>query len=297
MAALGVVIPMLRESDLVSDLANQAKLAEAAGADSLWVDDHLAQIDGAQSRYPFSPDGEPTWPVTASWWECLTSLAYIAAVTERCTVGTAVLVLPQRNVIQLAKSTATLDLLSGGRLVLGFGVGWLAEEMEALGWSFRKRGKRADEMLDALRACWTGRPDAIDGEHVTLPEGLVMHPKPLQKPGPPILIGGMSAAAGRRAAERGDGWLALATEEMLDLDALAAQAALIDELRAAGPRAGEPFRRTLLFPSWPEDVDALIKNLRTFADLGFDELILEPDWADPDACAAAIAAIRGALDE
>lgn len=294
--SLGVVLPTPGGGDPNPDLTAVARRAELAGADSLWVDDHLAQVEGASSPYPFARDGRPTWPVAQPRWESLTALAFIAAATERCTIGTAVLILPQRHVVELAKTTATLDVLSGGRLVVGCGVGWLAEEMEACGWPFATRGQRADEMLDALRACWTGRPAGVAGEQVQLPPGLVLEPTPLQRPGPPLLVGGMSAAALRRAAHRGDGWLAYVPEELLDLDALRDQLAAVDNLRAEGPRAAEAFRRSLLFGMWPDSPDELLYRLLELAGLAFDELIVEPPWEDVDACADAIARIRAGLD-
>ena len=252
-------------------------------------------MSGARSPYPFTRDGETPWPVQQPRWESLTALAFVAAATERCTIGTAVLILPQRHIVELAKTTATLDVLSNGRLVLGCGIGWLAEEMEACGWSFHTRGARADELIDALRSCWTGRPDAFDGEHVRLPPGLVFEPTPRQTPGPPLLVGGMSPAALRRAATRGDGWLAYAPADLLDIDKLASQLETAGRLRARGPRAGSPFRRVLLFDGWPEDADELLARLRELAALGFDELVVEPPWDDPHACAATIAMIRAGL--
>ena len=294
--SLGVVLPTPGGGDPNPDLTALARRAELAGADSLWVDDHLAQVEGASSRYPFARDGQPTWPVAQPRWESLTALAFIAAATERCTIGTAVLILPQRHVVELAKTTATLDVLSGGRLVLGCGVGWLAEEMEACGWPFATRGRRADEMLDALRACWTGRPAGVAGDQVQLPEGLVLEPTPLQRPGPPLLVGGMSAAALRRAAHRGDGWLAYVPEELLDFEGLRDQLAAVDHLRAEGPRGAEAFMRSLVFGMWPDSPGELLDRLLELAQLGFDELIVEPPWEDADACADAIALIRAGLD-
>lgn len=294
--ALGVVLATPGGAESPPDLIACAQAAEAAGADSLWVDDHLAQVDGARSRYPFARDGRQTWPVVQPRWESLTALAFVAAATERCTVGTAVLILPQRHVVELAKTTATLDVLSGGRLVLGCGVGWLAEEMEACGWAFETRGARADELLDALRLCWTGRPGAFSGEHVRLADGLVLEPTPVQRPGPPLLIGGMSKAALRRAAHRGDGWLAYVPEELLDVAKLRDQLATVDRLRAEGPRSADTFRRSLLFGMWPDAGHELVVRLRELAGLGFDELIVEPAWDDVDATAETIVSIRAALD-
>lgn len=292
---LGVVMAP-PDADRAFDLAACASAAETAGADSLWVDDHLVRIEGANSPYPFSQDGQPTWAPTQPQLEALTALAFMAAATDRCSIGTAVLILPQRPIIELAKATATLDVLSGGRLVLGCGVGWLAEEMEACGWEFGTRGARADEMLQALRHCWTGRPPEIVGKHVQLPPGLVFRPTPVQEPGPPVLVGGMSGPARRRAARHGDGWLAFVPEELLDLEDLANQLADVDSRRADGPRARDRFRRSVVYGGWPRDRDVLIARLLALAQLGFDELIVEADWAEPEDCIRAIQDLRGALD-
>ena len=291
---LGVVLPT-PGGLLPFDIGGLAQAIEAAGADSLWVDDHLVQVRNAQSPYPFSGDGTVPWPVEQPRWESLTALAFIAAATRRCTVGTAVLILPQRHVVELAKTTATLDVLSNGRLVLGCGIGWLAEEMAASGWSFATRGARANELLEALRLCWTGRPEGFSGEHVRLPPGLVFEPTPRQDPGPPLLVGGMSTGALTRAARHGDGWLAYAPEPSLDLPRLADQLATVEKLRSDGPRAGAPFRRTLLFDGWRDEPGALLDRLNDFAQLGFDEVIFEPTWDDRTRCIETIAAVCSEL--
>ena len=144
---IGVKIP--NDSAKAHDigLTNMGRLAEEAGADSLWVNDHLLMVESGRSPYPFTPDGAFPWPMDLPRYECLTAASFLAATTSRCRVGTSVLILPQRNVLELAKTTATLDALSGGRFVLGIGVGWFAEEMEALGYRFRTRGRRTDEMI------------------------------------------------------------------------------------------------------------------------------------------------------
>lgn len=274
----------------------RARMAEDAGAQSLWVNDHLVQVENSTSRYPFSPDGKPTWSPDLPHWESLTTLAFMAAATSTATIGTAVLILPQRQIVELAKTTATLDVLSGGRLVLGCGIGWLAEEMEACGWDFRTRGKRANELLTALRECWSGRPAALAGQHVTLPEGLVFEPRPAQRPGPPILVGGMSRAGLRRAAHLADGWLAIAITDTLDWHAVETGVAAVREERAAGPRADEPFRLAMHLHSAPEEAADIPELALRFAALGFDEVIIDPPWGDADAAQANIGAVREALD-
>jgi probable F420-dependent oxidoreductase len=205
---IGVQIPNDSAKAREIGLTNMGRLAEDAGADSLWVNDHLLTVEGGRSPYPFTPDGAIPWPMDLPRYECLTAASFLAATTSRCRIGTSVLILPQRNVLELAKTTATLDALSGGRFVLGIGVGWFAEEMEALGYRFESRGRRTDEMIEVLRRCWTGRPQPFQGKEIAVSEGLVFEPRPSQPNGPPILVGGMSRAALRRAALRGDGWLA-----------------------------------------------------------------------------------------
>ena len=111
----------------------------------------------------------PLWPgegCPMPWYECLTAASFLTT-TSSCRIGTSVLILPQRNALELAKSTATLDALSGGRFVLGIGAGWFAEEIEVLGYRFETRGRRTDEMIEVLRRCWTGKPQPFEGNTVS----------------------------------------------------------------------------------------------------------------------------------
>jgi hypothetical protein len=151
-------------------------------------------------------------------------------------------------------------------------------------------------MLTVLRSCWTGEPPRFDGRHVRLPEGLVLQPTPVQHPGPPLLVGGMSRHAIKRAAEHGDGWLALAPPDLVDHQALADQLATTDALRREGPRSAEPFPRSLIYPKWGPAPGDLLPTLLDLAALGFDELIVEPDWLDEEACGQVIAEIRDGLN-
>jgi probable F420-dependent oxidoreductase len=249
-----------------------AVAAEAAGADGLWVSDHLLMVDADTTDYPFSADGRPTWPADAPYLESLTCCSAMAAATSRCRVGTAVLVLPQRHVLELAKVAATIDVLSRGRLVLGVGAGWYRHEFEALGYSFERRGRRFDEMLEVLRSCWTGRPAAFAGRELQIPPGVVLEPRPAQPGGPPLLVGGTSPAALRRAALRADGWLGIAWVDRLDLDALARQ---VEELRRLRADAGA----TLKLHAAPEHAGELPAALERLAPLALDEVIVEPPWA------------------
>src|SRR3712207_1623506 len=237
---IGVQIPNNSDKPRQLGLTKMGRLAEDAGADSLWVNDHLLMVEGGSSPYPFTPDGAIPWPMDLPWYECLTAASFLAASTSTCRIGTSVLILPQRNVLELAKTTATLDALSGGRFVLGIGVGWFAEEMEALGYRFETRGRRTDEMIEGLRRCRTGRPQPFKGKEIAVREDLIFEPRPSQPGGPPILVGGMIRAALRRAALRGDGCLASQREE-LDSRQPADLLKTLGDCREETGRLDEPF--------------------------------------------------------
>jgi probable F420-dependent oxidoreductase len=276
---IGVQIPNNSDKPLQIGLTKMGQLAEDAGADSLWVNDHLLMVEGGRSPYPFTPDGDIPWPIDLPWYECLTAASFLAATTSKCRIGTSVLILPQRNVLELAKTTATLDALSGGRLVFGIGAGWFAEEMEALGYRFQRRGQRTDEMIEVLRRCWTGRPHPFEGEEIAVPERLVFEPRPSQPSGPPILIGGMSRAALRRAALRGDGWLAFQREE-LDTKQLADSLKILEDLLGEAGQLGEPFSYVMRLHTSPGMAAQLPEFALRIQELGFDELIIGPPWED-----------------
>ena len=276
---IGVQIPNNSDKPRQIGLTKMGRLAEDAGADSIWVNDHLLMVEGGRSPYPFTPDGAIPWPVDLPWYECLTAASFLAATTSRCRIGTSVLILPQRNVLELAKTSATLDALSGGRFVLGIGVGWFAEEIEALGYRFETRGRRTDEMIEVLRRCWTGRPHPFEGEEIFVPEGLIFEPRPSQPGGPPILVGGMSRAALRRAALRGDGWLAFQREE-IDTSQLADLLETLENLRGEAGRLDEPFSNVVRLHTSPEMAARLPEVALRIRELGFDELIINPPWED-----------------
>jgi probable F420-dependent oxidoreductase len=277
-------------------VGSMARAAERAGAASLWVSDHLLMIDAPTSRYPYSVDGRQTWSNETDYLEALTCCAYIAAVTRECRIGTAVLVLPQRNVLELAKVVASIDRLSGGRFVLGVGAGWHEAEMRALGYDFHSRGKRLEEMLDVLRDCWTGRPGPYAGQFVRVPQNVVLHPRPVEPAGPSLLVGGMSDPALRRAARRGAGWLALASAESFDGEGLSERLLALKRLRGEHGRMG-PFETVLKLHASPSQADSLPELAVQARSMGFDELAVEAPWelgieAAGETIAAVIAAAR-----
>lgn len=184
--------------------ANYVKLAEAAGFDSVIAVDHVVFPDNYTSTYPYSPTGRlfggPNTPLP----DPLIWMAAMAAVTTRLRFMTGVIILPLRNPLVLAKQAATLDHMSGGRIELGIGVGWLKEEFEALGVPFAKRGKRSDEYVAAMRTLWAADGASFKGEFVAFDQ-VSCNPKPVAR-SVPIVIGGHSEAAAKRAGRLGQGF-------------------------------------------------------------------------------------------
>jgi probable F420-dependent oxidoreductase len=190
----GVSLPNNYGVEDVQEILDLASQAEDLGYHSVWVSEHLLNVAYVFERLGNRPYYEP-----------LTVLTAVAAATTRVRLGTSVLVLPYHHPIRLAKTVATLDAISGGRVILGVGVGVIKEEFEALGSPYRERGAVTDEIIAAMRALWTREDPEFSGRHYAF-TGTKFSPKPVQKPHPPIWIGGASRAAIRRAATVGDGW-------------------------------------------------------------------------------------------
>src|SRR2546423_2203358 len=175
----------------VQALVGLAERAEALGFDSVWTHDHVFNVGHVFDRIGSRPYYEP-----------LTLLSFVAARTRRVRLGTSVLVLPYHNPIRLAKTAATLDVLSGGRLILGVGVGAIEHEIEAMGTPFKERGAFTDEAITVMRTLWDEEDPRFDGRYSRF-TGMKFSPKPIQKPSIPVVIGGVSRAAIRRAARVG----------------------------------------------------------------------------------------------
>lgn len=182
-----------------------AREAEARGFESVFVSDHVALPFEPKSPYPSSRTGTFPLQPTDDFLEPLTTLAVVAAMTERVRLGTTVLVLPHRHPVLAAKAIATLDHLSGGRLIVGAGVGWLRDEVELFGVPFERRGAWSDEALGVMKRCWADERSKYYGEFFQF-DDVGCFPKPAQKPYPPLWIGGRTAAAYRRVARFGDGF-------------------------------------------------------------------------------------------
>lgn len=184
--------------------ARLARLAEAAGFESVLATDHVVIPEDYASTYPYSATGRLPGNLASTFPDPLIWMAYVAAVTTRLRFMTGVIILPQRNPLVLAKQVATLDSMSGGRIELGIGVGWLKEEFAALGVPLERRGKRADEYIAAMRALWRDDSASYSGEFVQF-QRVNCDPKPVAG-SVPIIIGGHSDAAAKRAGRIGDGF-------------------------------------------------------------------------------------------
>jgi probable F420-dependent oxidoreductase len=215
----GVGLPHFRQLASAEAITTVARQAETLGFDSVWVSDHIVVPQSAIPRF-----GEV-------FFEPFTTLAYVAGKTQRIRLGTSVIILPYRNPLFMAKALATLDVLSGGRLIVGGGVGWLAEEFDVLGVPFKERGARSDEALRVMRALWTEAEPKLEGRFFRF-AGIKAEPKPLQKPHPPIWIGGASRATFRRAVEFADAW----HPSHRPIEEIAAGAKTLKELAAARGR-------------------------------------------------------------
>ena len=235
--------------------------AEALGFASVWVHDHVFNVAHVFRRIGHRPYYEP-----------LTLLSYVAARTERVGLGTSVLVLPYHNPIRLAKTAATLDVLSGGRLILGVGVGAVPPESEAMGSPYAERGAITDEAIAVMKALWTQDDPSFAGKYHRF-SGMPFSPKPVQQPHIPILIGGNSRAAIRRAVRLGNGWHPLAVSP----EALRQG---IQELQAHAQAAGRAVSEipvSLSIPLGPSSAQRaalgtepgeIIRTIQAYADLG-----------------------------
>ncbi len=186
-------------------LALIGRQAEERGVGTIWVGEHVVLFDEYASEYPYAADGKIPAPPGSGLLEPLNTLSFLAAHTTTVRLGTAMVLLPQRNPVYTAKEVATLDWLSNGRVDFGVGVGWLEEEFAAVNVPWPQRGRRTDEYLRVLETLWCDERSEFEGEFYSL-NRCSMFPKPVQSPHPPVHIGGESDAALARVARTGQGW-------------------------------------------------------------------------------------------
>ena len=200
----GIALPHIGPVASADAIIDVAQKAEALGFHSIWVLDRLLYPLNAASKYPGNPRGEIPTAMKITY-EPFTVLAFAAAATKTILLGTSVLVAAYRNPVLTAKIAATLDQLSGGRLILGLGAGWSTDEFDAVDQAFHERQEKTDEYLRVLKTLWAEEQPCFSGTYYHVPKSIFL-PQPLQRPGPPIWIGGNSKRAMRRAAEFGDCW-------------------------------------------------------------------------------------------
>jgi probable F420-dependent oxidoreductase len=253
-------------------LAHLAQTAERCGFESLWTVEHVVIPKDYQSPYPYSKSGKIPGGEDVAIPDPLLPLSFVAALTKTIRLATGVVILPQRHPLYLAKEIATLDLLSGGRVILGVGSGWLKEEFEALGLDFHARGVRTDEAIQVMRACWRENASSFHGNHFNF--GPVRsYPKPAHND-VPIHIGGHSPAAAKRAGRLGDGFFP-ALGEIPKLQVLFAT------MREAAQKAGrDPDRIELSCMA-----RAAVESVKTLQDIGISRVVVAPPAFDKDGLA------------
>jgi probable F420-dependent oxidoreductase len=240
--------------------------AERLGFESVWLPEHLI-FTSRMSRSPHPGEEHPPVPPTTPIFDAFAYLAYLAGRTERVRLGTHVYNVGLRHPFVAARGVQTLDLVSGGRAEFGVGASWLEEEWVAAQLDFHRRGRRVDEALEVCQRLWTEEVVSHHGEFFSF-DGAVFEPKPTQRPWPPILVGGESDAALRRAARLGDGWIGMSH----DFESGARQVTRLRALRAEAGRDAERFEVCLGGPvAGPDDV-------RRWEELGVTRLIVSP-WA------------------
>ncbi|MDX1382255.1 MAG: LLM class F420-dependent oxidoreductase [Thermoanaerobaculia bacterium] len=264
----GFVVPNNFGVEDPHEVARLGERAEALGFDSVWVNHHVLNAGYVRDRLGDRP-----------YWDALVTLTWIASRTSRIVLGTSVLVIPYLHPMVLAKELATLDHLSGGRLIVGVGVGSLPEENAALGAPYASRGSYADEFLEVLRRLWTEERAGFAGEHFAF-EDVISSPKPLQRPHPPIVVGGNRPPALRRAARLGDGWHPLGVSPdgvRRRLESLRAEAEAVQRAHAA---------RTVQVRLDMQRVTA--ESAADYADAGVTELVMSLNTGDVDEIEASL---------
>ncbi len=253
------------------------QIAEEFGIESLWAVEHVVVPKGYASAYPYSGDGRMPGPENSPIPDPLVWMTWVAAKTTTIRLATGVIILPQRNPLVLAKEIATMDVLSGGRIELGIGVGWLEEEFKAIGVPFKQRGSRTDETVAALRAAWTQSPASHTGKYFDFNDVYVM-PQPVQAGGVPIVVGGHTEAAAKRAGRLGDGFFP-AQGGVGELPAL------LEVMRKEAADHGRDADKIEVTAGASFDLD----EIRQLGDLGVSRLMIPPLAFDPDG-------LRQALD-
>ncbi|MCL4300304.1 MAG: TIGR03619 family F420-dependent LLM class oxidoreductase [Anaerolineae bacterium] len=270
---IGVRLPGAGAKVSPENIVTAARWAEELGYHSVWVSDHVVLPEKVASFYPYDPQGRWPYPADTPWLDPLLALAWAAAAAPSVKLGTSVMIVPLRHPILLAKQLSSLDFLSGGRVILGVGAGWMEEEFDLIGVPFDRRGPRTAEMINLMRAFWSGESVDFQGDfyHVT---GCQMYPRPVQ-PAIPIVWGGHSDAALRRVARVGDGW----HPTQISLEQLAEG---VGKLRRFCQEAGRDPASVLVIARSGRVYPINAETQARHQELGVQHVVIDPPLDGPD---------------
>ena len=285
----GIYLPTRGPTAEPEALARLVREVEAAGFHSAMIADHIVFPVEVRSKYPYTADG--VFPGGGDALDQIALMAFVAGISEKLRLVSSIMVLPHRNPVVTAKMLATVDVLSKGRVTVGVGVGWMREEFEALRTAdFDRRGAVSDEYIRIFKTLWTQDPAEFQGEFYSFGP-LHCRPFPVQKPHPPIWIGGHSRAALRRVARHGDGWHPVGANVAVPLRP-AELAPLVSELKQRMEAEGRDFdaldlsfKAPLYNPQEPMpdgerrpftgSDEQIVEDIHAYRDLGFSELIFD----------------------
>ena len=268
------LIPVNIGMTSAEQIAGLAQLAEGAGFESVWTFEHVIVPLDYQSKYPYNDSGKMGAPPETPFVDPLIALTLVAAHTKTIRLGTGVNILSQVNPLYMAKQAASLDAISGGRLLLGLGIGWLREEFDALGVPFARRGARFDDYITAMRKVWSGEVVEHQSDFISW-SGFKSYPLPVQNP-LPVIIGGAKGKILERIAKHGNGWYVPGT----DLDQIRQQLAA---LKTTCDDIGRDFGEIEITCMWPGTGG--VEAVNTYADMGVHRLVtfVPATGADPAA--------------
>ena len=258
------LIPINIRMDSLESIIGLAQYAESLGFESAWTFEHVMVPVEYESKYPYSKDGKMGGDSTNSFLDPLIALAAVAAQTKTIRLGTGVNILSQANPMLLAKQAASLDVLSGGRFMLGAGIGWLQEEFVAMGVPFERRGARFDDYVVAMRKVWSGEVVEHQSDFINW-SGFQSYPLPKQEGGVPIIMGGSKGKAFERIAKHGDGWFA-PTNQAAEL------APMREQLKVECDKHGRDYDSIEISSMW--DNQGGDDAIKAFEDIGVSRLIV-----------------------
>lgn len=285
---IGILFENLDADRLRSTVFHNARAAEAAGIESIWISDHVVMPTNVATAYPFSEDGHLPWSLDDPWYDPMIWLTALAVSTNHVEIGTNAMVVGLRNPLELAKQIATLDQISSGRFILGAAAGWLLEEFEALDVPAGGRGQRLDEWIQILHKAETGMLDSLTGQHFRLAAPVYMRPTPMRPV--PVLIAGMSRAALKRVARHCAGWIA---EVKSGDDPIAVINSGVRQIKEFGGQLGHSYATVpRVVYNAGEPLDILLRRLDSLLAVGVTDIVIPESNVDLEDLSTVIRQIR-----